>query len=315
MLSDKPEQKNRKLLLTSVCCTSHFFKRGHIKLLPEGKDIYRVAATGEPNEDEQVSYDDNRSSGAFEISAFQTAPHRMAVLFRDITERRQAEEKVTQYQSQLRALASELTLSEERERKSLAVELHDGICQSLAMAKLRVDEQLFNRSVETVWTLLEDLQTSLKDIIEEARSLTNNLGTPMLQEVGLSAAMEKWLDTEIAAKHMIKTIVIDKGIPKILNEDTKTLLFRAVRELAMNVVKHAHAQTLTVNLETRSSELFLEILDDGTGFSPAALAERDSSQGGYGLFSIRERINYIGGNMTIQSGANRGTRILLRVPL
>ena len=279
------------------------------------KAYCRVAATGEPYEDEQVNYDHNQISGAFEISAFQTAPNRMAVLFRDITERRRAEEKVTHYQNQLRALVSQLTLSEERERKSLAVELHDGVCQSLAMAKLRVDEQLSNHSAEMVWTLLEDLQTSLIDIIEEARSLTNNLGTPMLQEFGLSAALEKWLDTEITIKHQLKTRVIDKGIPKKLNEDTKSLLFRAVRELALNAVKHAQAQTLTVSLETKSEELLVAIIDDGRGFKQTEVAEQDFSQGGYGLFSIRERVSYIGGSMTIESVLDRGTRILLCVPL
>jgi PAS domain S-box-containing protein len=275
----------------------------------------KVAVTGEPYEDEQVNYDDGQISGAFEISAFQTAPRRMAVLFRDITERRRAEEKVTQYQNQLRALVSQLTLSEERERKSLAVELHDGICQMLAMAKLTVDGQLVNHSADEIWSVLENLQGTLITIIDEARSVTNNLGTPMLQEFGLSAALEKWLDTEITIKHQLKTRVIDKGIPKKLNEDTKTLLFRAVRELAINAVKHAQARALTVSLETKSDQLLLEIVDDGRGFKQTVVAEQDFSQGGYGLFSIRERVNYIGGSMTIESVVERGTRILLCVPM
>ena len=137
----------------------------------------------------------------------------------------------------------------------------------------------------------------------------------MLQQMGLHVALEKWLDTEITAKHGIKTEVIDKGVPRALNEDTKALLFRAVRELATNVVKHAQARTLTVTLGTRENELYLAIVDDGKGFNCPALAEQDFSQGGYGLFSIQERITYIGGNMTIDSSPGKGTRILLRLPL
>jgi len=275
----------------------------------------QVAISGEPYEDEQVDYEDDQISGAYEISAFQTAPGRMAVLFRDITERRRAEEKVMDYQNQLRALVSQLTLSEERERKSLAVELHDGICQSLAIAKLKVDEQLVTPDAGSVQPLLQDLQKTLIGIIEEARSLTNNLGTPMLQQVGLQAALERWLDTEIAAKYGIKIKVLDKGVPKLLHDDTKALLFRAVRELAINVVKHAHAKTLTVTLETHANELMLEITDDGKGFRRASPSEQDVHHSGYGLFSIHERITYIGGSMTVDSAPDKGTRILLRVPL
>jgi signal transduction histidine kinase len=88
-----------------------------------------------------------------------------------------------------------------------------------------------------------------------------------------------------------------------------------VRELAMNVVKHAKAQHITVTMEARAEELLLETIDDGKGFSPAALLQRDFSRGGYGLFSIHERMTYIRGDMTVDSTPGKGTRILLRVPL
>ena len=233
----------------------------------------------------------------------------------DVTKRVQAEKKVLQYQSQLRALVSQLTLSEERERKRLAVELHDGICQSLAMAKLKVDEQLVNHSLSNIHDLLQEMQQTLVCIINDTRSLTNNLGTPMLQQMGLHVALEKWLETEISAKHGIRTEVIDEGAPKTLNEDTKALLFRAVRELATNVIKHAHAQTLTVTLGTRENELYLATVDDGKGFNCPVLTEHDFRQGGYGLFSIYERITYIGGTMTIDSSPGKGTHILLSLPI
>jgi len=275
----------------------------------------KVAETGKPYDDEQVIYSDDRISGAFEIAAFQTNPGRMAVLFRDITERRRAKEKITEYQNRLRALVSQLTLSEERERKNLAVELHDGICQSLAMAKLKVDEEMSNPSVAAVHTLLQDLQQAILDIMLEARALINNLGTPMLQQLGLAAALEEWMDSEITTKHGIKTDVVDKGIPSAMSEDTKSLLFRAIRELAINVVKHAQAQTLSVTLETQAGELSMTIVDDGKGFAHTEKLDQDFRHHGYGLFSIHERITYIGGSMAVQSAPGQGTRILIRVPL
>ncbi len=279
-------------------------------------DAYRkVASSGTPFEDEQVLYEDDQISGAFEISAFQTGPGRMAVLFRDVTERRRAEDKVREYQNRLRALVSQLTLSEERERKNLAVELHDGICQSLAMAKLRVDEELSNHPAPGVRALLEDLQHSILEIMREARALTSNLGTPMLQQLGLAAALADWMGTEISAKHGVKTEVIDKGVPKIMSDDTKSLLFRAIRELAINVVKHAEAQNLTVTLASETRELSMVIVDDGKGFEHTEMLEHDFRHRGYGLFSIHERLAYIGGSMTVHSEPGKGTRIQLRIPL
>jgi PAS domain S-box-containing protein len=274
-----------------------------------------VAETGKPYDDEQVIYTDDRISGTYEIAAFQTGPGRMAVLFRDITERRRAEDKIKTYQNRLRALVSQLTLSEERERKNLAVELHDGICQSLAMAKLKVDAEMNNPSVAAVQTLLKDLQQAILDVMQDARALINNLGTPMLQQLGLAAALAEWMDSEISAKHGIKTEVVDKGIPARLSEDTKSLLFRAIRELAINVVKHAQAQTLSVALETQAGELSMSIVDDGKGFEHTERMDQDFRHRGYGLFSIHERITYIGGSMAVQSAPGQGTRILIRVPL
>ncbi len=236
-------------------------------------------------------------------------------LVQEINERVCAEKKVMQYQNQLRALVSQLTLSEERERKQLAVELHDGICQSLAMTKLMVDEHLSDPERSPVQALLQTLQQSLTSLIDETRSVTNNLGTPMLQKMGLQAALEKWLDTEITAKYGIATQVVDKGVPKTLDEDTKGLLFRAVRELAINVVKHAGAHVIEVTLDIKDGELHLRIEDDGKGFSQPTFEQEDFSQGGYGLFSIHERITYMGGSMTIDSAYHQGARILLRLPL
>jgi PAS domain S-box-containing protein len=234
----------------------------------------------------------------------------------DITDRVRAEQCVVQHQHQLQELVSQLTLAEERQRKQLAADLHDGICQSLAMAKLKVDEQLSNQSASEVAAFLADLQTTLTNLINDTRSLTNNLGTPTLQKMGLSAALEKWLETEISRKHGIETTVEDSGIPKILSDDTKTLLFRAVRELATNVVKHAQARSLVVKLDIRDDELSLRLHDDGKGFSVVPpLVNQDFKQGGYGLFSIQERITYMGGSMAIESESKRGSTVLLRLPL
>jgi len=236
-------------------------------------------------------------------------------LVQEIHERIQAEQKVVEHQNQLRALVSQLTLSEEKERKRLAVDLHDGICQSLAMAKLKVDERLIHPSTAEIQEFLGDMQAVLVDIIDDTRSLTNNLGVPMLQKMGLNAAIEKWLATEISEKHQLETQVTGDSIPLALDDDTKALLFRAVRELAMNVVKHAQARTLTVTLNTQGHEVLLSGADDGKGFQQDHEDDPRQHREGYGLFSIRERIDYIGGKVDIESVLGQGTKVVLYVPL
>ncbi len=235
-------------------------------------------------------------------------------LLQEITERKQAESKIIEYQQQLRSLVSQLTISEEQERKRIATELHDSIGQSLALTKMKVDEELSLESHEQPVRFLQEIQSQLERLIETAQRLTSDMASPALCEFGLEIAARDWLAREVEKKHQIATCVVDEGKAIVLDEDTKALLFRAVRELSINVVKHARASNLTVTLGKREDTFEICVADDGIGFDPLDKTG-PSTQGGYGLFSIRERISHMGGTVIVQSKPTQGTIVKLQLPL
>ena len=224
-----------------------------------------------------------------------------------------ADKKVIDYQNQLRALVSQLTLSEEKERKRLATELHDSISQTIAVMKMKVDGLIADGTELKMHDALRDIRQTLIDLIDQTQDITKSLDYPVLRTLGLSAGIEDWLSSEIEKKHEIRTSLQDEGCPKDLNSDIRAMLFRSVRELSMNVVKHARAKHLRVGLKRVGNSIQVCVKDDGVGFDPKQKTETGGSGGGYGLFSIKERITHSGGRFEIRSTLGQGTCVTLEV--
>jgi len=232
----------------------------------------------------------------------------------DITERKQAEQKLLDNQAQLKSLASELVLAEERERNRIAVHLHDDVCQNLAYAKMRL--QMVSGSLDDQ-AQIEDMteaSDTLTRMMQEVRTLTFELSPPILTEFGLEAAISHWLTEQVEQKHGIATEFTDDGQTKPLEEDIRALLFRSVRELLVNVVKHSQAQRVDVSVSREEGQILIRLQDDGIGFvrDKVVVGQRT---GGFGLFSIRERLSQMGGSLEIDSSPGQGCRSLLRAPL
>lgn len=239
--------------------------------------------------------------------------HILAVI-QNITERKRAEEAILRHQEQLRFLATELCIVEERERRRLATILHDDICQLLVSSKMVVDlETSGNASGRDAGDALEKIGTWLEQAMEQARDLTFDLSTPMLYELGLSKAIEEWLTEKIQNERGMSVRFIDQGVSEAIGEDVSAFVFRSIRELTFNVVKHAQADHLTVTLGQDDSRIVIEVIDDGIGFDPESI-NQGSSKGGYGLFSIKERLEYMGGEFSVDSDRTQGARIVLVVP-
>ncbi len=244
---------------------------------------------------------------------------------RDITERKRAEEKLMAYQSQLRSLALELEATEERERRRMATYLHDYIGQSLALCKIKLGAVPAPALPTHQLAHLQEIRALLEQMILNTQSLTFELSPPVLYELGFEDALE-WLTEQIERQHGIKVGYENDDEPKPLREEVKILLFHAVRELLVNVVKHAYAKNARVSLRKSTDKLEVTVQDDGIGLKePAGEAGRSSGRplpakhepgkGGFGLFNIRERITPLGGRIYITSTAGMGTRVVLRVPL
>jgi len=234
---------------------------------------------------------------------------------RDITERKQAEEKLREYQEQLKSLASELTLAEERERHRIATELHDEISQSLFISKMKLEEIQKSGSGKTFDDTLDEINNSLGRIIAAMRSLTFDLSSPILYEFGFEEAVAEWLNEQVEKKHGIATEFEDDGLPKPLDDDIRVILFRNVRELLINVVKHARAKKIKVSIQKVGSRIRVSVEDDGVGFDSTKAESLIISKEAFGLFSIRERLEHLGGNLDIISSPGCGCRVTITSPL
>ena len=236
----------------------------------------------------------------------ENVPFRLFQMVENIQDRKSSEEQVLAYQEQLQSLAAEISLSEERERRRIATELHDRIGQSLAFARLKL-AGLSREQKE-----LKPVQDLIEQAIVDTRSLTFELSPPVLYELGLVPALE-WLTRKIEQEHGVQTRFHDDGQPKPLGENFRIVLFQAVRELLVNVVKHARATHAQVLLRRDGDALRVIIEDDGIGFEVSkSTTEAPRS---FGLFNVRERVEYLGGKVKIRSVNNCGTRVTLIAPL
>ncbi|MHC4143633.1 MAG: PAS domain S-box protein [Planctomycetota bacterium] len=232
---------------------------------------------------------------------------------RDIAERQEAERQLQEYQAQLKSLASELSLAEERERRRVAAGLHDNIAQKLAMAKFSLQSLQASVSDPDVSESLEKQCQLMDQVVADARSLTFELSNPVLYQIGLEAAVESYLTERIQGELGIKCKFTSEGPQIHLDEDVRAVLFQAVRELLANVVKHANASTIDVCIVNAEDRLRVVVEDDGVGFDPTKIGPRPMERSCFGLFNIRERLEYFGGNLKIEPGQTNGVRITMTV--
>ncbi len=229
----------------------------------------------------------------------------------DISERKRTEARLHDYQLQLRRLASEISLAEEKERRRIASELHDSTIQSLALAKIKLGEIDKGNSEENKIPALDDVRELLEQSIHAARSLIFELSPPVLYELGLGAAAE-WLGEQFQTRYGIDCNVEADQIDALLDVEIEVVLFQVLRELLINVVKHANATCVEIRIRCRDNRMTLEISDDGDGFD-ATNVVTSSGRGGFGLFNIRERLQLLGAAFEIDSGP--GTRVIVTAPL
>jgi PAS domain S-box-containing protein len=233
---------------------------------------------------------------------------------RDVTERETARLKIMAYQEDLRALATELSLAEERERRQLAETLHDRVSQSLALTNIKLQTMRDKIGNDELIEEFDAVSRLMKEILAETRSLTFELSPPILYEFGLEAALE-WLCQHFEKTHRLKCSFHNGTVLPAVNQNIRIALYQAVRELLTNAVKHASATHLTVGVKSNDNQLHVFVSDDGKGMeNPKAVSATRSPQG-YGLFSVRERIRSLGGEIALTSSPGKGTSVSLKVPL
>ncbi len=231
----------------------------------------------------------------------------------DITERREAEGKLLAYQEKLQALTSELILVEEKERRRIASELHDQIGQNLALCKLKIASLEKEMTQSQVKSELSAVRRLLECSIQDARSLIFALSPPVLYELGFQAALE-WLVEWIGEQYHVPVEFENRSGDTSLETDRQVILFQVVRELLVNAGKHSRASRAKVILSLEKQSLKIQVNDDGIGFDATQIYDPKSRNGGFGFFSMRERLNYLGGSLDVRSKPGQGSQIILTVP-
>jgi two-component system sensor histidine kinase/response regulator len=203
----------------------------------------------------------------------------------------------------LHELNVEMTLIEARQRQRLAQDLHDTAIQQLVLASIIADDD------RNLVARRPQLQELIQGSLQQLRSLVFELSPPMLRQSGLYPALE-WLAQQIIRQWGLNVDCDLQGEPVILPEALAVTLFQGVRELLINVAKHADAENAWVSVRFLPLLLEIGVEDDGRGF-----ARSDIDVGGFGLDSLRSRIELLGGSTEIEGRTPRGTRVRLRVPV
>jgi signal transduction histidine kinase len=213
--------------------------------------------------------------------------------------------------TQLRELALELSKVEMSERRQLAADLHDDVGQLVTLARIHVSAMQRSATDDGQKKQLHALAEIIDETNRKIRSLTFQVSPPLLQDLGLRPALE-WLGEEMKRLYKLKVSVSAGVAAEPPQEMVRYTLFRAARELLINAAKHAGAKRVTVRMTRRRKHIVLTVRDDGKGFDPEAVDT--SKRAGYGLFSIRERMEYLGGSMRLRSSLGKGTMVELIVP-
>jgi PAS domain S-box-containing protein len=227
---------------------------------------------------------------------------------------RQRTEELQRVNRELRSLAAELSFAEEKTRRQIATDVHDHIGQNLAIAKIKLQALAESSLSKKAEQKLKEVRDLITQTIESARSLTFEISPPVLYELGFEPAVE-WLLRKSRIQAGLVTQFSTDGKHKELHENVSVFLFQAVRELLVNVAKHAEARHVDVSVKRISNEIRICVADDGKGFDMQNIASRTREEAGFGLFSIGERINHIGGRLTVESKPGYGTKITLAAPL
>ena len=302
--------------LQGVCFTQLLLPEDDLKSEEIFNELLHGYRTNILTEQRLVRKDGNIVWGRQSISVVRDisgTPKFFIAMIEDVTKARLAEEKICSYQDKLQSLASELSLSEERERRTLAETLHDHTGQLLCMAKIKLEELEDSAPDGSLQSSLKEIQGMIEKSIDNTRSLIYELSPPILYGVGFEAAVD-WLAEDMRQQHLAIKVEGD-GQADQLNKEVRHFLFRVVRELLFNVVKHAQASQVEINIQRVNTSLQIIVADNGAGFQGEKPWSSANVSQGFGLFSIRERVTYFGGSLNIDSHPGQGTRVILTMPM
>ncbi len=291
-------------------CYEYLFKKNEPCPVCE---TFKVLGTGSPLQWEWTG-PDGRNYAIYDFPFMDTDGSRLILeMGIDVTVERRLREGLERRTLELRSLANELTLAEQRERKRLAQVLHDHVQQLLVGAKLKAS-MLHDAPQDDLPGRIGDVVDLITQSIEASRTLTAELSPPILHDAGLVPAL-RWLGRWMKEKHGLDVALSFSADVPPTGEDLAALMFQCVRELLFNAAKHAKTGAARVDVSPRPGGIRVVVSDDGVGFDPSRLSLYGGSSAGFGLMNVRERLGVAGGSMEIQAGTGAGTCVTLDAPI
>lgn len=297
----------------------------HFQIYPdeENQRIYRrVLRTGEPHRAFGRPLTSPERPGPVSSWDWALTPLRddhgqvefLVLSMENVTQRQGALEQLRTRTRQLQELAVELTWAEDKERHRLAELLHDDLQQLLVGAKMklraasaRLDEK------ETAGQTIAEVSQLLDDSVRKTRSLSHELSSPVLDHGGLIEGLG-WLARQMERKFQLRVQIDASPSSEPRSETLRLFLYRAIEEMLLNVVKHAGVRVAGVRLRRSGSRIAAFVVDAGAGFQLSGIRLQGGTGGGFGLFSIRERVQFLGGRMRISSRPGLGSCVAIALP-
>jgi PAS domain S-box-containing protein len=217
-------------------------------------------------------------------------------------------------QHKLNTMAMQLALAEEGERCRIAGELHDQVGPTLLLSRMKIHALASLLPTDEGEGAIETIDALLLQAVKDVRTLTFQLRPPVLANAGLEAAL-KWLAEEFRENYGLQVTIDDDKELKPLRYEVRSTVFQVVRELLYNITKHAGTSNAGISLKKAAGRMVITVQDAGSGFDVATTLYAGHEPRGYGLYNIREKIEYFGGQMVFDASPGQGTRVTIAVPV
>ncbi|AZR74427.1 histidine kinase [Anoxybacter fermentans] len=213
-------------------------------------------------------------------------------------------------------LGIRIILAQEEERKRVAREIHDGPAQSIANVVFRTEyvETLLEKDIEMAKAELKELKAQVRDTLQDIRKIIFDLRPMTLDDLGLIPTLRRFID-KFFEKTNIRVELLVIGTERRLDQSIEVTIFRIIQEALNNVYKHARANYALVKIEFQKSLINLVIQDRGVGFNLDKVKEMTRERENYGLLSLEERAELIGGSLRILTAPGKGTTVLVKIPI
>ena len=248
------------------------------------------------------------------LSRLVPAVHRAMQEVKERFERKQAEAKRNEYSRKLQVLSRRLVEAQETERRNIARELHDEIGQALTVMQLNLQAMLQSPGADALAARLNECLKVVERVLEQVQDISLNLRPSILDDLGLEPAL-RWYTERQAALVELKVKFHADRLEQRLDPMIETECFRVAQEALTNVVRHAQAKAVTVELRKEDGQFHLRVRDDGIGFEVVAVREKAARGASLGLLSMEERAALAGGGLEFTSLPRQGTEVHAWFPL